>query len=182
MREMQFLQRSQFDEIQYGSAVLKRNANGSILRPVISAHGHFRLLKTLFPEIKTHVISHECFLRGAVITVWAELFRQQQAELWFIEEDISDSDTNTPWYFQGKTRHGWWQSQWSFWIQEKNRKMVCPLTGGDGKNARTISLTASRRYIRWLYKQTNFTRSTQLSAGSVTQILISLAHEYNGKL
>lgn len=57
--------------------------------------------------------------RGAVITVWAELFRQQQAELWFIEEDISDSDTNTPWYFQGKTRHGWWQSQWSLWIQEK---------------------------------------------------------------
>lgn len=67
MREMQFLRRSQFDEIQYGSAVLKRNANGSILRPVITAHGHFRVLNILFPEIKTHVISHECFLRGQLL-------------------------------------------------------------------------------------------------------------------
>ena len=34
MREAQFLRRSQFDEIQYGSAVLKRNGKGAILRPV----------------------------------------------------------------------------------------------------------------------------------------------------
>lgn len=182
MREMHFLRRSQFDEIQYGSAVLKRNAKGAILRPVIAAHGHFRVLNILFPEIKTHVISHECFLRGAVITVWAELFRQQQGELWFIEEDISDSDTNTPWYFQGKTHHGWWQSQWSLWIQGKNRKMVCPLTGGDSSNAEMLSIAASRHFIDWLYKQTNFTHSAQLSAGGVTQILLSLAHDYNDRL
>ncbi|MBZ3656164.1 hypothetical protein JS565_24810 [Salmonella enterica subsp. enterica serovar Senftenberg] len=40
-KERQFLQRSQFDEIQYGPAALKRNAQGTILRPVITAHGHF---------------------------------------------------------------------------------------------------------------------------------------------
>lgn len=38
MREAQFLRRSQFDEIQYGSAVLKRNGKGAILRPVITRH------------------------------------------------------------------------------------------------------------------------------------------------
>jgi hypothetical protein len=119
MRETQFLRRSQFDEIQYGSAVLKRNAKGAILRPVIAAHGHFRVLNILFPEVKTHVISHECFLRGATITAWAELFRQRQSELWFIEEDISDSDDNKPWSFQGTTYHGWWKNQWQLWIQEK---------------------------------------------------------------
>lgn len=48
MREAQFLRRSQFDEIQYGSAALKRNAKGAILRPVITAHGHFRVLNILF--------------------------------------------------------------------------------------------------------------------------------------
>jgi len=182
MREMQFLRRSQFDEIQYGSAALKRNAKGSIMRPVIAAHGHFRVLKILFPDIKTHVVSHECFLRGAVITVWAELFRQRQAQLWFIEEDINDSDTNAPWHFQGRTRHGWWQSQWSLWVQGKNRKMVCSLTGGDSNNLKTLSLAASRHYIRWLNKQTCFTHSAKLSAGRVTQILHSLAQEYNCKL
>lgn len=48
IKERQFLQRSQFDEIQYGPAALKRNAQGTILRPVITAHGHFRVLKTAF--------------------------------------------------------------------------------------------------------------------------------------
>ena len=182
MRETQFLRRSQFDEIQYGSAVLKRNARGAIVRPVITAHGHFRVLNLLFPKVNTHVISHECFLRGAVITVWADLFRQQQGELWFIEEDINDSDINIPWNFQGTTQHGWWQSQWQLWVQGKNRKMVCPLTGGDSSNAKMLSLTASRHYIHWQYKQTAFTHSTQLSAGRVTQILLSLAQDYNCKL
>ncbi len=102
MREAQFLRRSQFDEIQYGSAALKRNAKGVILRPVITAHGHFRVLNILFPTVKTHVISHECFLRGAIITAWAELFRQQQGEIWFIEEEIADYTDNTPWRFQEK--------------------------------------------------------------------------------
>lgn len=75
MREAQFLRRSQFDEIQYGSAVLKRNGKGAILRPVITAHGHFRILKIRFPHVKTHIISHECFLRGAIITAPGRSFR-----------------------------------------------------------------------------------------------------------
>lgn len=182
MQSTQFLRRSQFDEIQYGSAVLKRNAKGAMLRPVITAHGHFRVLKIRFPDVKIHTISHESFIRGAVITAWSELFRQQQGELWFIEEDISDSDTNSPWHFQGTTHHGWWQNRWQLWEQEKNRKMVCLLTSGDKNNAKTLSLAASRHYIQWLYKQMAFIQSTQLSAGRVTQIMLSLASDYNNKL
>ncbi|ENL7329999.1 cytoplasmic protein [Escherichia albertii] len=180
MRNTQFLNRSQFDEIQYGSAVLKRNARGAILRPVIATHGHFRLLSILYPEVKIHVISHECFLRGAAITAWAEQFRQRQGELWFVEEEINDSDIYTPWYFQGITYHGWWKNQWQLWVQEKNRKMTCPLTGGDNNNAKTLSLAASRRFIHTM--QTALTHNAQLSAGHVTQILFSLVQSYNSKL
>lgn len=125
MREAQFLRRSQFDEIQYGSAALKRNAKGAILRPVITAHGHFRVLNILFPTVKTHVISHECFLRGAIITAWADLFRQQQGEIWFIEEEIADDTDNMPWRFQGKTYHGWWKNQWQLWVQGKIVNGMC---------------------------------------------------------
>lgn len=182
MREMQFLQRSQFDEIQYGSAALKRNARGVILRPVIAVHGHFRVLNILFPQVKTHVISHECFLRGAVITAWADLFRQREGELWFIEEEINEAENDIPWTFLRTTQHGWWQSQWQLWVQGKNRKMACPLTGGDRSNAKILSLTASRYFIHWLYKQTKFTHSAKLSAGRVTQVLLALAHDYNDKM
>ncbi len=179
MREAQFLRRSQFDEIQYGSAALKRNAKGAILRPVITAHGHFRVLNILFPTVKTHVISQECFLRGAIITAWAELFRQQQGEIWFIEEEIADYTDNTPWRFQGKTYHGWWKNQWQLWVQGKNRKMVCALTGGNNSKAVMLSFATSRHFIDWLHKQAVFTHSTSLSAGRVTQILLSLAQDYN---
>ena len=179
MREAQFLRRSQFDEIQYGSAALKRNAKGIILRPVITAHGHFRVLNILFPTVKTHVISHECFLRGAIITAWAELFRQQQGEIWFIEEEIADYTDNTPWRFQGTTYHGWWKNQWQLWGQGKNRKMVCALTGGNNSKAEMLSFATSRHFIDWLHKQAVFTHSTPLSAGRVTQILLSLAQDYN---
>lgn len=182
MREMQFLHRSQFDEIQYGSAALKRNARGAILRPVITAHGHFRLLNTLFPQVKKHVISHECFLRGAVITAWADLFRQRQGELWFIEEEINEGESDRPWTFLRATQHGWWQTQWQLWGQGKNRRMVCPLTGGDKRNAKMLSLTASRHFIGWLNKQAEFTQSARLSAGRVMHVLLSLANEYNDKL
>ena len=179
MREAQFLRRSQFDEIQYGSAALKRNAKGVILRPVITAHGHFRVLNILFPTVKTHVISHECFLRGAIITAWADLFRQQQGEIWFIEEEIADSTDNTRWSFQGTTYHGWWKNQWQLWVQGKNRKMVCALTGGNNSKAEILSFATSRHFIDWLHKQAVFTHSTPLSAGRVTQILLSLAQDYN---
>ncbi|EED1925207.1 cytoplasmic protein [Escherichia coli] len=179
MREAQFLRRSQFDEIQYGSAALKRNAKGIILRPVITAHVHFRVLNILFPTVKTHVISHECFLRGAIITAWAELFRQQQGEIWFIEEEIADYTDNTPWRFQGTTYHGWWKNQWQLWGQGKNRKMVCALTGGNNSKAEMLSFATSRHFIDWLHKQAVFTHSTPLSAGRVTQILLSLAQDYN---
>ncbi|MDE5207246.1 hypothetical protein PYX06_22595 [Citrobacter amalonaticus] len=63
-QEMQFMQRSQFDEIHYGSARLKRNDRGCILRPVIAIHGHFQRLKRCFPAITDHYLAHECVLRG----------------------------------------------------------------------------------------------------------------------
>lgn len=114
-RETLFLRRSQFDEIQYGSAMLKRSANGAVLRPVITAHGHFRILSHLWPEVKTHIISHECFLRGATITAWAESFRNRHASLWFIDEEINDNKCTLPWQLRGKTTRDGGRTNGRFW-------------------------------------------------------------------
>jgi hypothetical protein len=48
----------------------------------------------------------------------------------------------------------------------KNRKMVCSLTNGDSNNAKTLSLAASRHYIHWLYKQTDFIHSANYPQGA----------------
>lgn len=180
--ELGFLQRSQFDEIQYGSATLKRNARGNILRPVIAAHGHFKLLSQRFPEVKTHVIAHECFLRGAAIIAWAPLFRRRQGNLWYVEEKISRPASQVPWRLQGKTHHGWWQNSWQRWMQEENQKMICRLAGTAQESSLLPDLAASRRFILWLKKRPAFAGGALFSAGRVTQMLASLAREYNATL
>nr|WP_318384514.1 cytoplasmic protein [uncultured Enterobacter sp.] len=181
-RETQFLRRSQFDEIQYGSAVLKRNASGAVLRPVIAAHGHFRLLSHLWPAATTHIIAHECFLRGAAITAWAALFRRKQGELWFVDEEINSDESTLPWQLRGKTCAGWWQNTWQIWAQGNNRKMVCPLTEADIEKGAAISLSASRHFIDWLHQQTEFRQSARYSARQVFQIIQSLADNYNDQI
>lgn len=182
LTEMRFLQRSQFDEIQYGSAMQKRHARGNILRPVIAAHGHFKLLSQRFPEVKTHVIAHECFLRGAAIVAWAPLFRQRQGDLWYVEEEIRNPASPAPWQLQGKTHHGWWQNSWQRWTQEENQKMVCRLAGTAEENAFLPDLAASRRFTIWLKNRPAFAQSALYSAGRVTQIVASLVQEYNATL
>ncbi|WP_312415429.1 cytoplasmic protein [Pseudescherichia sp.] len=182
LRERQFLQRSQFDEIQYGAASMKRNAHGAILRPVITAHGHFRVLRLLFPDVKTHLVAHECFLRGAAITAWAELFRYRLASLWFIDEEIDDEACPACWQLLGKINQGWWQNQWQIWGQENNRKMVCLLAGGAQDKGATLNLAASRRFTAWLQQQPAFQQSAQFSAARVTDIISVLASKYNSLL
>lgn len=178
-RETQFLRRSQFDEIQYGSAMLKRNASGAILRPVITAHGHFRVLSHLWPEVKTHMIAHECFLRGAAITAWAEQFRHRHASLWFVDEEIYEDTCTEPWRLLGKTYQGWWQNQWQIWEQNNRRKMVCLLTEGPVEKGASITLAASHYFLAWLQQQTEFQQSARYSAWSVFQAIRTLAEKYN---
>ena len=178
-RETLFLRRSQFDEIQYGSAMLKRNANGAVLRPVITAHGHFRILSHLWPEVKTHIIAHECFLRGAAITAWAQQYRDHHASLWFIDEEINSDKCTLPWRLLGKTWQGWWQNQWQIWQQGDTRKMVCLLTEGQVEKGASITLAAGHHFLVWLQQQAEFRDSARYSAHSVFQTIRTLADKYN---
>lgn len=79
MRETQFLRRSQFDEIQYGSAVLKRNARGAIVRPVIAAHGHFRVLNLLFPKVKRMLFHMNAFFEEPSLLFGQTCFANNKA-------------------------------------------------------------------------------------------------------
>ncbi|HCH7988350.1 TPA: cytoplasmic protein [Citrobacter freundii] len=178
-RETLFLRRSQFDEIQYGSAMLKRNANGAVLRPVITTHGHFRILSHLWPEVKTHIIAHECFLRGAAITAWAQQYRDHHASLWFIDEEITSDKCTLPWRLLGKTWQGWWQNQWQIWQQGDTRKMVCLLTEGQVEKGASITLAAGHHFLVWLQQQAEFRDSARYSAHSVFQTIRTLADKYN---
>lgn len=178
-RETLFLRRSQFDEIQYGGAMLKRNANGAVLRPVITAHGHFRILSHLWPEVKTHIIAHECFLRGAAITAWAQQYRDHHASLWFIDEEINSDKCTLPWRLLGKTWQGWWRNQWQIWQQGDTRKMVCLLTEGQVEKGASITLAAGHHFLVWLQQQAEFRDSARYSAHSVFQTIRTLADKYN---
>lgn len=121
-------------------------------------------------------------MRGAVITAWAERFRQRLASLWFVEDEINDDDCRAEWQLLGKTWQGWWQNQWQLWGQGNNRKMVCSLTSSHLAQGVTVNLAASRRFITWLWQKPEFQQSAHYSAKRVTQILKTLALEYNSRL
>ena len=57
--------------------------------------------------------------------------------------------------------------------------MVCALTGGKSSKAEMLSLATNRHFIDWLHKQAVFTHSARFPQGRVTQILLSLAQDYN---
>ncbi|EHC82623.1 N-acetylglutamate synthase [Salmonella enterica subsp. enterica serovar Rubislaw str. A4-653] len=121
------------------------------------------------------------FLRGAVITAWAERFRQRLSSLWFVEEEINDDDCRAEWQLLGKTWQGWWQNQWQLWGQGHNRKMVCSLTGSHLEQGVAVNLAASRRFVTWLWQQPEFQQSAHYSAKRVTQILYLLTEKYNSQ-
>lgn len=177
-REALFLARSQFDEIRYGYARLKRNDSGAMLRPVIALHGHFQRLKRRFPGVAEHFLDHECVLRGAAITAWASDVRAGATRLWFVVEE-GDADAGGAQQPRGSWHFGWWKNHWQLWENATSRKMVSLLTGSDrAYDPQRITLRACDDFISWLAAHPWATHSGRLSAGVISQQLSCLAARY----
>lgn len=181
LQEKHFMQRSQFDEIAFGSARLKQNARGCIVRPVIAIHGHFQRLRILFPQVSDHFLAHECVLRGAAITAWSAEVRSAKTDLWFVVEENSDCKSAAEQYrLIGTWYAGWWNNRWQQWSQGENHKLISPLTGQKkALNPTQISLGACTRFIDWLEAHPWLARSNTLSARVVSLHLVCLAQIYN---
>ncbi len=177
--EDRFLARSQFDEIRYGSAALKRNDSGTMVRPVIALHGHFQRLKRRFPAVTNHYLAHECVLRGAAITAWASDVKAGHTRLWFVVEE-GDSGCAGEWYPRGSWRLGWWNNHWQLWESATARKMVARLTGDPlAYQPQQISLRSCDAFIQWLEGHPWRLIAGQLTARVISQHLICLAWWYN---
>lgn len=180
-QELQFMQRSQFDEIQYGRAQLKRNDRGCILRPVMAIHGHFQRLKQYYPAITDHYLAHECVLRGAAITAWSEEVRHGVTHLWFVVEDGNlQPDTGSVYRQTGTWNVGWWKNVWQRWSAEKGEKVICSLTGQpQSGNIEAVSLSACEVFIRWLQAHPWSSRHSGCGPKVISHHLVCLAHLYN---
>jgi hypothetical protein len=183
-QELRFMQRSQFDEIHYGSAIIKHNDRGSILRPVITLHGHFQQLKRQYSAITDHYLAHECVLRGAAITAWAAEVRQGKTQLWFVvESTVQQATPQDVWRKSGIWRLGWWENIWQQWSMGENNKMIGLLTGqADVREPSCVSLSSCNAFEQWLNIHPWSQRCNKLSAGVVSKHLICLAHLYNQSL
>lgn len=180
-QEMQFMQRSQFDEIQYGSARLKRNDRGCILRPVIAIHGHFQRLKRQFPAIRDHYLAHECVLRGAAITAWSSEVQTGSTNLWFVVEDFSQQGAFESGYrLTGIWRIGWWNNVWQRWSRDGADKVISSLTGQKQPgNVATVSLRSCEAFVRWLHSHPGSLSRSRLGPGVLSRHLVCLAYLYN---
>jgi hypothetical protein len=180
-QEMQFMQRRQFDEIHYGSARLKGNDRGGILRPAIAIHGHFQRLKRRFPAITDHYLAHECVLRGAAITAWSAEVQRGTTNLWFVLEDANPpSGTQTEYRLTGRWNIGWWNNVWQRWSCDGADKIVCSLTGQkQAGNIALVSLRASDAFVRWLHTHPWSSGQSGLGPRVLSRHLVCLAYLYN---
>ncbi|EOI1353277.1 IS1 family transposase [Citrobacter amalonaticus] len=180
-QEIQFMQRSQFDEIHYGSAQLKRNDRGCILRPVIAIHGHFQRLKRRFPAITDHYLAHECVLRGAAITAWSAEVQRGTTNLWFVLEDANPPfGTEAEYRLTGNWNIGWWNNVWQRWSCGGADKIVCSLTGQkQAGNIAPVSLRASDAFVRWLHVHPWSSGQSGLGAKVLSRHVVCLAYLYN---
>ena len=183
-REAEFMTRSQFDEIHYGSAEMKRNEQGSIVRPVIAMHGHFQRLKRRYPCVSHHYLAHECVLRGAAITAWSSEVRSGKTHLWYVVEQASKAiPPGTVFCHTGTWRIGWWDNIWQQWSTNENSKVIGLLTGQKQiEDPSHISLASADLFINWVKAHPWWANSGMLSAKVMSFQLICLAHLYNQHL
>ncbi|MCK7257494.1 MULTISPECIES: hypothetical protein [Enterobacter] len=183
-QEKQFLTRSQFDEIQYGSAELKRNDRGSIVRPVITIHSHFQRLKRRFPGVTDHYLAHECVLRGGAITAWSTEVRRGKTNLWFVSEKPENAMlSEKSFYLTGSWKMGWWKNVWERWDNGKRCKMIGLLTGQQSTaEPALITLAPCTAFGAWLKAHPWSLQCHNYGARVVSQHLVGLGCIYNQKL
>lgn len=180
-QEGQFMQRSQFDEIDYGRAQLKENSQGCIVRPVMAIHGHFQRLKRRYPRVSDHYLMHECMLRGAAITAWAPEVRSGAMHLWFVVEDTSEiAMPEMEFRHTGTWRIGWWTNQWQRWSRGDAHKMIALLTGQKQvAHPAAVSLRTCQQFYDWLMAHPWHQHSGKFSARTLSAQLVCLAYSYN---
>jgi len=181
MQESRFMGRSQFDDIQYGNASLKRNDPGCIIRPNVAIHGHFQRLKGRFSAVEEHYLAHECVLRGAAITAWADEIRAGTTRLWFVVENpLNPLMAKTHFQFKEARHIGWWGNIWQRWCNGETDKMLGLLTGQNtADHPDNITLSSCMNFSDWLSVHPWSQSVDRLSAGIISQHLICLAYCYN---
>ncbi|NTX68624.1 hypothetical protein FCH31_04055 [Lelliottia amnigena] len=183
-REVHFMKRSQFDEIQYGSAKLKRNDRGSIIRPAVAIHSHFQRLKRRFPDVIHHYLAHECVLRGGAITAWSAHVGIGKTDLWYIAESATGTvSADKPFRLTDTRRIGWWENVWERWENGEQSKMIGLLTGQRRTEDPILtSLGSCIAFVTWLKKHPWSLRSDSYGPRVVSQHLVALGYIYNQQL
>jgi len=178
------MKRSQFDEIQYGSAKLKRNDRGSIIRPAVAIHSHFQRLKRRFPDVIHHYLAHECVLRGGAITAWSTDIGIGKTDLWYIAESATGTvSADKPFRLTDTRRIGWWENVWERWENGEQSKMIGLLTGQRRtENPVLTSLGSCTAFVTWLKKHPWSLRSDSYGPRVVSQHLVALGYIYNQQL
>ncbi|MBB1314097.1 hypothetical protein [Aliivibrio sp. SR45-2] len=112
------LARSQFDQLGYCDAIYAQSSEGTLVRPVYSAHAHMQTLRQIIPFTTsiTCVLEHESFIRGAAITTLSSEVKKGQSNLYYshiyewpdpiqLPEKIHDVVLGKPLSWWGETWH-----------------------------------------------------------------------------
>ncbi|TFH89243.1 hypothetical protein [Vibrio ouci] len=101
--------RNQFDNLGYALQSQVNSREGTLLRPVVGAHGHFQLLNSILPS-QTPLnlfLEHESFLRGSSIFTFSEQIKSGNCHLFYLYHFATDKPIKPQ-----SNSIGWWREKW----------------------------------------------------------------------
>ncbi|MGL6259908.1 hypothetical protein [Vibrio sp. WXL210] len=176
-RSQQFLQRSQFDLINYGPSPLHAKTE-AIAKPVLTAHAHWRALHALgHGRLKgEHYLYHEVFLRGACMTQFAEQVRLGECRIFYVS---GQNDGLFGELVDSKTL-GWWQNRWYLFRQGDQEYAVTALVPSVSlRDTAKATLAPCYQFADLLQQQGWLEVFKQTSPSRVNALLQCLATRFN---
>lgn len=171
-----------FFDVAYGSATIKRQDPGAVVKPVMAAYRHFALVYALTHKrvlSVQHWLEHECFLYGACLMAYRREVAAQRSQIGFVYE-CGTRDETTRLRSDTVVSSIIWRDTWRCYSQHSYELAVCHLTGDAGRlSYRQASLKPARAFHDYLMQHPVWSQLTRLAPRNVVHLLEYLAAEYN---
>ena len=169
-------------DLDYGSAKLKCNDPGVIVKPVLAAYRHFALVHAL-THLNTlsshHWLEHECFLYGGCLMANRDEVLKQRCHISFVYERGTCDKTGR---FQQQVVKSdiLWNDVWRCYSQKEYELALCHLTGSHRQKIYTqATLSPVKQFKLFLFTHPSLLPLTHLSPRNVVYLLEHLTAEYN---
>ncbi|WP_223271320.1 cytoplasmic protein [Buttiauxella sp. B2] len=174
--------RDVYFDTHYGTAQLKSNDSGAIVKPVLAAYRHFELVKTLTDRYSLyvhHYLEHECFIYGGCLVANLKSVQDGNCHISFVYEQ-GDRKCRKNVHSEMIVSDIVWNDAWYYYSQRQYHLAVCNLTGlRRGNSVFEATLEPAQSFIQFVQQHPFYMCLIRHSPANVNYLLEFLMQEYN---